>query len=121
MFDELEPNELVQARDEVALAGLETARRLAATRLLDGPAEGLGKPATLVAVLMARDKGDARWERLAPFELRWALLVVRLMAQVGPAAAVVDARRRGASWAGIASALGIKQQSAHARFRHVES
>lgn len=119
MFDELEPDELIQARDEVALAGLEAARRLAATRLLDGPAEGLGKPANLVAALMARDKGDARWERLAPFELRWALLVVRLMAQVGPAAAVVDARRRGASWAGIASALGIKQQSAHARFRHV--
>lgn len=119
VFDDLEPDELMQARDVVACAGLDAARNVAADRLVAGPAEGLGKPAALVAVLMARDAADPRWERLEPFELRWSLLVVRLMAQTDPTAEVVDARRRGASWAAVGAVLGIKAQSAHGRFRHV--
>lgn len=121
MFDDMEPDELTQARAQVAAAGLDAARLVATTRLLDGPGVGLGKPAAVVDLLMARDRTDARWERLEPFELRWSLLVVRLMAPTNPADAVADARRRGASWAVIGAALGVTAQSAHGRFRHVDN
>jgi hypothetical protein len=121
VFDEMDSDELSQAQAQVAAAGLNAARLVAATRLVDGPAVGLGKPAGVVDLLMARDRADARWERLEPFELRWSLLVVRLMASTNPADAVADARRRGASWAVIGSALGVTAQSAHGRFRHVDN
>lgn len=120
VFDELGPAELTEARAQVAAAGLDAARLVAAARLVDGPGAGLGKPAAVVSLLMARDRSDPRWERLEPFELRWSLLVVRLMASANPAAAVADARQRGASWAGVGAALGVKAQSAHGRFRHVD-
>ncbi|MDA3664968.1 hypothetical protein PFJ02_23675 [Mycobacterium xenopi] len=117
VFDELDAEELTAARTRVADAGLDAARRLATTRLVDGPAAGLAKPATVMELLLARDQADPRWERLEPFETRWALLVVRLLAPVmNPAAAVADARRRGATWAAIGEALGVTAQSAHARF-----
>ncbi|SPX88461.1 Uncharacterised protein [Mycobacterium xenopi] len=121
VFDDMGPDELAQARAQVAAAGLDTARLVAATRLVDGPAAGLGKPAAVVEMLMARDRTDARWERLEPFELRWALLVIQLMVPVmNPSDAVADARMRGASWAAIGTALGVTAQSAHGRFRHVD-
>jgi hypothetical protein len=120
VFDDMDPDELAQARARVAAAGLDAARLVAAARLVDGPAVGLGKPAAVVELLMARDRTDTRWERLEPFELRWSLLVVRLMAPTNPADAVADARRRGASWAAIGSALGVTAQSAHGRFRHID-
>ncbi|MBS1691188.1 MAG: hypothetical protein JST91_03000 [Actinobacteria bacterium] len=121
MFDDLVGDELMNASRSVVDAGLEAARLVAAKRLLAGPAVGLGKPAALVELLMARDTSDDRWERLEPFEQRWALLVVRLMdARVkDPSEAVADARRRGATWATIAAALGVTAQAVHGRFRAV--
>ena len=71
----------------------------------------------MVRLLMERDETDARWERLGPFEQRWSLLVIRIVAPVmDPLAAVADARRRGLSWAAIASALGVAAPTAHERF-----
>ena len=121
MFDDLSGDELAASHAEVGKAGIDAARLIAAARLAAGPGVGLGKPAMLVELLMARDIGDERWERLEPFELRWSLLVVRLLDAVvkDPSEAVADARRRGASWAVIARALGVKPPSVHARFRHV--
>ena len=72
----------------------------------------------MVTLLMERDETDARWERLGPFERRWSLLVVQIVASVlDPAPAVADARRRGATWADIGSALGgVSAQAAQQRF-----
>ena len=117
MFDELTGEELSAASADAATAGLESARLTAAARLAKGPVAGIGRPATLVKLLMARDQSDPQWERLEPFEQRWALLVVRVVAPVmDPTLAVADARRRGASWAAIGGALGVKAPTAHERF-----
>ncbi|MGB2920919.1 MAG: hypothetical protein WBC15_12455 [Mycobacterium sp.] len=117
MFDDLTADELSGDRDAVARAGLEAARLKAAARFIDGPGAGLGRPAALVELLMDRDTADPRWERLGPFEQRWALLVVQIVASVtDPHPAVADARRRGCSWAAIGTALGVTPQSAHQRF-----
>lgn len=117
MFDELTGEELSAASADAASAGLEAARLAAAARLAKGPAVGIGRPVALVKLLMTRDQTGPQWERLEPFELRWALLVVRIVAPVmDPVEAVADARRRGASWAAIGSALGVKAPTAHERF-----
>lgn len=117
MFDELTNDELAAAAADAATAGLDAARVTAAARLAKGPAVGIGRPAALVKLLMARDETDPQWERLEPFELRWALLVVRIVGSVmDPVVAVGDARRRGASWAAVGSALGVTAQTAHGRF-----
>lgn len=66
---------------------------------------------------MARDDADPRFERLQPWEQRWALLVIKIAAPVmDPVVAIADARRRGLSWAAIGAALGVSAQSAHTRF-----
>lgn len=118
VFDDLAPDELAAASTATADAGLFAARAFAVERLIDGPAAGLGRPATLVKLLIDRDEADPRWERLAPFEQRWALLVLRIVAPVmDPVAAVADARLRGATWAAIADALGgVTAQAAQQRF-----
>lgn len=118
MFDELTSDELAAAAADAATAGVEAARLTAAARLAKGPAAGIGRPAALVKLLMARDETDPQWERLEPFELRWALLVVRILGSVmsDPITPVSDARRRGASWAAVGSALGVTAQTAHGRF-----
>ncbi|OHT95585.1 hypothetical protein BKG71_23135 [Mycobacteroides chelonae] len=123
MFDELAGDELLESSLVVVEAGLAAARLAAADRLLAGPAQGLGTAAALADLLMARDAADPRWERLEPFERRWSLLVLRLMdARVkDPSEAVADARRRGATWASIASALGVSTQAVHGRFRGVRA
>lgn len=123
MFDELAGDELMEASRAVVEAGLAAARLVAADRLLAGPAEGLGTPAALVDLMMARDAADPRWERLEPFERRWSLLVLRLMdARVkDPSEAVADARRRGATWVSIAGALGVSTQAVHGRFRGIRA
>lgn len=117
MFDELTGEELTAASADAAAAGLEAARLAAAARLAKGPASGVGRPPMLVKLLMARDESSEHWELLAPFEQRWALLVVRIVAPVmDPLEAVVDARRRGASWAAVGAALGVKAPTAFQRF-----
>ena len=118
MFDELTSDELAAATADAATAGLESARLTAAARLAKGPAAGIGRPAVLVKLLMDRDETDSQWERLDPFELRWALLVVRIVGSVmaDPVVAVADVRRRGGSWAAVGSALGVTAQTAHGRF-----
>lgn len=118
VFDELTDVELRLSATAAAAAGLDAARLAAADRLVKGPGAGLGDSATVVSLLMARDVEDTHWERLAPFEQRWAALVVRIAAAAAmdPVAAVADARRRGVSWAALATALGVTAQSAHRRF-----
>jgi hypothetical protein len=116
MFDQLDDNELAAARQDLATAGLDSARIAATARYIAGPGDGLGTPADLMPLLMSRDSTDARWERIAPFEQRWALLVLRIAATAAPFEAVSDCRRRGCSWAAIGAALGVAAQSAHEKF-----
>lgn len=117
MFDELTDDELETASGQAAAAGLYAARLSAAERLVNGPGSGAGKPNSVVEALMARDRIDPRYERLEPWEQRWALLVIRIAAPVmDPVTAIADARRRGLSWAAIGGALGVSAQSAHTRF-----
>lgn len=109
--------ELAHARESIAAAGLDSARITAATRFVDGPGRGLGRPAAVVDLFMARDEADERWERVSPFEQRWALFVVRLVnGVIDPVHAVADARLRGCSWAKIAGALDVSTQAAQKRF-----
>lgn len=117
VFDDLSAEALAQASGAVSAAGLDSARLTAAVRFIDGPGRGVGRPAAVVDLLMARDDADERWERVAPFEQPWALLVVRIVAVVmDPVGAVADARWRGCSWAVIGAALGVSAQAAHERF-----
>lgn len=118
MFDELTSDELTAAAADAAKAGLDAARLTAAARLAKGPASGVARPTALVKLLMTRDETDPQWEWLGPFEQRWALLVIRIAASAAmdPVGAVADARRRGASWAAVGSALGVTAQTAHSRF-----
>lgn len=109
--------EIDEAASYVGASALKTARLAAAKKLVAGPAVGAGRPSAVADLLMSRDESDPRWERLEPFERRWALLVVRIAVRViDPVAAVADARRRGSSWADIASALGVTAPAAHERF-----
>lgn len=122
VFDELGDQELAAVREAVGVGALQTARLAAATRLLAGPAASVeGDPPALVELLMRRDTADPRWELVAAFELRWALLVLRLVDTVVtfPIAAVADARRRGATWPAVADVLGVSAQAAGSRFRAV--
>lgn len=121
VFDELSDDELREARQSVGDCGLDAARALAAERLAAGPAAGVGDPGSLLELLMSRDTTDSRWELVAAFEVRWALLVVLMSDSVlkDPSAAVADARRRGATWPAIARTLGVSTQAVHGRFRGV--
>ena len=118
VFDDLPDAELAAASANAAAAGLASARVYAAKQLVKGPVSGVGRPAGVVDLLVARDEQDSHWERLEPFEQRWSLLVVRIVAPVmDPVEAVADARRRGASWAAIGAALGgVSAQAAQQRF-----
>lgn len=116
VFDDLSGEEIATQQDRIAAAALASARRVASTCLAGGPGLGL-EPDRITDVLIRRDAADPVFERLAPFEERWALLVIRLLhAVLDPAPAVADAHVRGASWADIGGALGIARQTAHNRF-----
>lgn len=66
---------------------------------------------------MNRDKADLDFELLAPYEKRWAALVIRLLdPAVRPDLAVQDAVKRGVTWAEIADALGVARTTAHRNF-----
>jgi hypothetical protein len=116
VFDDLPTDALVEHQAQISADALANARRIASTYLASGP--GLGLDAERVTdVLIRRDPADPHYERLAPFEERWALLVIRLLLRViDPALAVADAHIRGASWADIGGALGVARQTAHNRF-----
>lgn len=62
-----------------------------------------------VREVIVRDRADSRFERLEPWEQRWALLVIKICRPCDgpPVMAVADARRRGLSWAAIGRALGV--------------
>lgn len=122
VFDELGDQELRAVWEAVGDSALQTARLAAATRLLAGPVAGVeSDPPALVKLLMRRDADDPRWELVAAFELRWALLVLRLVDGVlkFPIEAVADARRRGATWPAVAATLGVSPQAVGSRFRAV--
>ncbi|MDX1887905.1 hypothetical protein [Mycolicibacterium sp. 120270] len=116
MFDDVPAEALSQHRAEIAADALATARTIAAGYLSRGPGDGID-PVLVAETLIRRDASDSFYERLAPFEKRWALLVIRLLHPVAdPSDAVKDAVDRGATWAEIGDALGIARQTAHKHF-----
>lgn len=117
VFDDLTADELAIATASASDAALTDARMHATERLIDGPGAGLGHPSAVMPVLVDRDETHASWERLVPYEQRWALLVLKIVAPVmDPLDAVSDARRRGSTWSAIADVLGVTAQAAQQRF-----
>lgn len=116
VFDDPPSQAITDHQDEIASQALTAARRIASTWLASGP--GLGLAADQITdTFIQRDAIDPHYLRLAPFEKRWALLVLRLLRGVmDPTRAVDDAHARGASWRDIGYALGIAHQTAHNRF-----
>lgn len=116
VFEDLAPEVVASHQATIAANALWAARLVASTWLATGP--GFGLPTDQITeVLLARDSSDPHYLRLAPFEKRWSLLVIRLLREaMDPTAAVDDAHARGASWADIGTALGIARQTAHNRF-----
>lgn len=116
MFDDVAVEELAEHQQNIAAAALRSARVIAANYLASGPGEGLS-PDAILETLIARDGSDPLYERLAPFEKRWALLVIRLLHPItNPRLAVHEALARDATWAEIAAALGLTKQTAHRHF-----
>lgn len=120
MFDDVAAEELTEHQRNIAADVLGSARAIAANYLASGPGEGLS-PDRILETLIARDESDPLYERLAPFEKRWALLVIRLLHPIAnPRLAVHEALARDATWAEIGAALGLSRQTAHKHF-HRES
>ena len=118
-FDDLSEAEVSAAANEARTATYDAARLIAAQRLIAATTAAgvVNDPDELVSVLMLRDLGDPRFELLSAVEQRWALVVLRIVNEVlRPDEAVADARRRGVTWAGIGSALGVTASSACHRF-----
>lgn len=108
-FDEVDDSWVEKVAAEVAAAALHTARIAAAARLVEGPVAGRPlTPSEVVELLLRRDEQHPLWDTIAPYEQRWALLVIRAVDNVTnlAMAATADARRRGTSWAAIGRALG---------------
>jgi len=116
-FDDLDPAALRAAGNRITAAALHEARLVAAERMAPVLGPTTADPETTVAVLMARDPSDERYDILKAFERRWAILVVRLLEPgIDTAAAIRDARSRGVTVAAIADALGIAHQTVYARY-----
>lgn len=117
-FDALTDTELANERAAVTSAALDTARRAAARHLLAGLPGDLGQPEAIVKILMTNDIDDDRHELLEAFQKPWSLLALRIVAGTlaNPAAAVRDARDRGATVPEIAAALGITTQGVYATY-----
>ena len=116
MFDDVAADDLARHRAKLAADALGAARAIASAYLADGPGQGLD-PAQIAETLVRRDSGDPLYERLAPFERRWAVLVIRLLhPAVAADPAVKDALGRGVTWADIADAIGTSRQTAFNRF-----
>lgn len=121
MFDDLTVDDLAHDRSIVVAAGIHAAQLRATERLLEGPATTLGTAQEVHQLLISRDTTNPAWEWLCPFEIRWSLLVLRMVdGTSNQVAAIADARQRGASWAAIGQALGVTATSAHTRFaKHI--
>ena len=121
MFDDLTVDDLAHDRSIVVAASIHAAQLRATERLLEGPATTLGTAKEVHQLLISRDTTNPAWEWLSPFEIRWSLLVLRMVdGTSNQIAAIADARRRGAPWAAIGQALGVTAASAHTRFaKHV--
>lgn len=116
VFDDVTDENLAKNRAEITADALTIARRFASQYLAAGPGVGLTAD-RITNTLLAHDPADADYERLAPFEKRWAVLVIKILSPVAdPTAAVTYAYARGASWTAIGRALGTSRQSAHKRF-----
>lgn len=116
VFDDVPDEELAEHQAQIAAGSLTAARRIASAWLASGPGVGLD-PNKITDTLIRRDVADPQYVRLAPFERRWAVLVIRLLRGVmDPTPAVADAHLRGASWADIGAALGIARITAYKRF-----
>ncbi|MFV8160747.1 hypothetical protein ACNQVK_01090 [Mycobacterium sp. 134] len=115
-FDELTASELAACREQVSAAALRQARLIAAERLADGPADGTGLDAEEVLAILLSENPDH--ELIRAFEARWAVLVIRILAEVAdPAPAVEDAYARGVSGPAIGRALGVSHQTIYSRYR----
>jgi hypothetical protein len=116
VFDDVAPDKLMRQQADIAAGALDAARMIASAYLADGPGQGIA-PTQITQTLVRRDSGDSLYERLAPFERQWAVLVIRLLhPSVDADTAVRDALARGATWANIAHAIGTSRQTAFNRF-----
>lgn len=120
MFDDIAADELAGHRASITAGALDAARLIASDYLARSqPRFGLS-PERITEVLVRRDPADPDFDLLAPFEKRWATLVIRLLDPVmRPDLAVQDAVLRGVTWGEIGSALGIARTTAYRNFsRH---
>jgi hypothetical protein len=119
-------DDLTATAARISAAALGCARLAATEHLLNTlQASGVtitGSAEALTDVLTRRDTTNPLFQALAPYEQRWALLVVRFADNANrdphlvDRTAVDDARRRGVTWQTIADALGVTQQAAHGRY-----
>lgn len=116
VFEDPSAEEIATQQCTVAAGALDAARHIASAWLATGPGVGLD-PDLITATLTRRDVADPQYLRLAPYERRWAILIIRLLrSALDPTRAVNDAHKRGASWADIGEALGIARVTAYKRF-----
>lgn len=114
VFDDISADELAERRASITAGALNAARSIASEYLAHSqPRFGLS-PERITEVLVRRDSSDPDFDLLAPFEKRWATLVVRLLDP--PDLAVQDAVLRGVSWSEIGNALGIARTTAYRNF-----
>lgn len=116
IFGDLTTDAIAAHQADIAADALANARQVASAWLATGPGHGLTHD-EITDTLIRRNATDPQYQRLAPFEKRWALLVIRLLRNAMDATpAVQDAHHRGASWADIGNALGIARATAFNRF-----
>ncbi|OWL98129.1 hypothetical protein B7435_26010 [Mycolicibacterium peregrinum] len=112
-------DQLSAGRAAVADAAL-TAAQEAATRHLISGLSGLSLNAdaapTITTALNTRDFATHAW--LAPYEVPWSLLIIRLLAGASPNLATVvgEARNRGATVPQIAAAIGTSTQNVYTTY-----
>lgn len=117
VFDDIAADELAGRRASITAGALDAARLIASDYLARSlPRFGLS-PERITEVLVRRDSADPDFDLLAPFEKRWATLVIRLLDPVmRPDLAVQDAVLRGVTWGEIGNALGIARTTAYRNF-----
>lgn len=118
MFDAINDDELAGHQAAITAGALHTARTIASDYLARSLPTRLDlTPIRITEVLLGRDSADPDFGLLAPYEKRWATLVIRLVGPVmRPDLAVHDAVLRGVSWGEIAGALGVARTTAYRNF-----